>query len=246
MPSWETSAAGPFDHWPNNIGFEYFYGFVGGDCNQWNPPVFENNVPLEPSVGNPDYHLDADLADHAIHWIQTQKSLAPDKPFFVYYVPGATHAPHHVPKEWIEKFKGRFDLGWDVQREETHKRQLDLGVIPKDTGLNPRPDNIGGWDELDHDQKRVYSRMMEVYAAYLHFTDHNIGRVVDCIKDLGVYDNTLIIYIMGDNGGSGEGSLQGTTNEVAINGNKLDDPFQYLLDNIDNLGGPFAFTTRLL
>lgn len=172
VPAWQSSAAGPFDLWPTGLGFEYFFGFIGGDVNQWDPTVFENTTPVEPKQGltgkaKTDYHLDSDLADHAIHWIQSQHSLAPDKPFFAYYVPGATHAPHHAPKDWIAKFKGQFDQGWDQVRKETFSRQKQLGVVPPNAVLTPRPGNLPAWDSLQPKEKALYARMMEVYAASL-------------------------------------------------------------------------------
>ncbi|MGA1718073.1 MAG: arylsulfatase [Aquiluna sp.] len=240
-PTWELSSAGPFDRWPTGLGFEYFYGFQGGDCNQWAPSVYQNTTPIEPGLGRKDYHLDTDLADQAILWIAKQKAIAPEKPFLAYYAPGATHAPHHVPEEWIDLFKGQFDCGWDQQRELTWKRQVELGVIPAGTGLTPRPKNIPAWDELDARSKDLFSRMMEIYAAYLHFTDHNIGRVVESIKKTGQLDNTLIIYIMGDNGGSGEGTLQGSANELAVVGNGESETLEYLYSIKDDLGGPLYY-----
>lgn len=246
VPAWQSSAAGPFDLWPTGLGFEYFYGFIGGDVNQWDPTVFENTSPVEPKAllhgkAKEEYHLDSDLADHAIHWIQNQQALAPDKPFFAYYVPGATHAPHHAPKEWISKFKGQFDQGWDAVREETFARQKKLGVVPQNAVLTPRPSNLPAWDSLRSDQKEIYSRMMEIYAAFLAYTDHNIGRVIEAVEKTGQLDNTFIIYIQGDNGGSAEGTLQGTANEVAVLGNGATEPFEYLASVKDQLGGPMHY-----
>ncbi len=212
MPAWQSSADGPFDLWPTGLGFDYFYGFIGGDTDQWDPTVFENTVPVEPKekltgTAKANYNLDADLADQAIHWIQQQHSLAPNKPFFAYYAPGASHAPHHVPKEWIAKFKGQFDQGWDKLREETFARQKKLGVIPQDAILTPRPANMPAWDSLDAKHKELFSHMAEIYAAFLAYDDYNIGRVIESLKQEGVSDNTLIIFIEGDNGGSAEGTL---------------------------------------
>lgn len=243
VPSWQSSAAGPFDLWPTGLGFEYFYGFIGGDVNQWNPTVFENTIPVEPKAAlngkaKDDYHLDTDLADHAIRWIEEQHSLAPDKPFFAYYVPGATHAPHHAPKEWIARFKGKFDQGWDAVREETFTRQKKLGVIPQNAVLTSRPANLPAWDSLEPKQKELFAHMMEVYAAFLAYTDHNIGRVIEAVEKAGELDNTLIIYIQGDNGGSAEGTLQGTANELAIVGNGEKETLDYLYSIKDELGGP--------
>ena len=202
MPAWQSSAVGPFDLWPTGLGFDYFYGFIGGDTDQWDPTVFENTIPVEPKEkltgeDKANYNLDADLADQAIHWIQQQHAIAPDKPFFAYYAPGATHAPHHVPKEWIAKFKGQFDQGWDKLREESFARQKKLGVIPQDTILTPRPANLPAWDLLDAKHKELYSHMAEIYAAFLAYDDYNIGRVIDSLKQEGVADNTLVIFIEG-------------------------------------------------
>jgi arylsulfatase A-like enzyme len=246
VPAWQSSAVGPFDLWPNGLGFEYFYGFIGGDTDQWDPTVFENTTPVEPKetltgAARENYNLDADLADHAIHWIQQQHSLAPDKPFFAYYVPGATHAPHHVPKEWIAKFKGQFDQGWDKLREETFARQKQLGVIPQNAILTPRPANMPAWDSLDAKHKELFAHMAEIYAAFLAYDDYNIGRVIDALKQEGELDNTLIIFSAGDNGGSAEGTLQGTANEVAVVGDGATESFDYLYSIKDQLGGPLHY-----
>jgi arylsulfatase A-like enzyme len=235
VPDWESSQAGPFDRWPTSLGFDHFYGFIGGDTNQWRPAVVEGTKPIEPYLGNPDYNLDYDLADQATKWIKMQQAVAPEKPFFCYYAPGATHAPHHPKKEWVEKYKGKFDHGWDKVREETFKRQQDLGVIPKDAKLTPRAPGVQEWDKLTADEKKVFARMMEVYAGYLEQTDHNIGRVMKTIEDLGQLDNMLVIYIVGDNGASAEGSLQGLLNEMTFfNGVKED--LKEVLKRADELG----------
>jgi arylsulfatase len=242
VPDWHTSQAGPFTYWPTGLGFDYFYGFLGGDTNQWAPAAFENTTPIEPYLGKKDYHFDRDMSDRAISWIRKQHALAPEKPWFAYYAPGACHAPHHAPKEWIAKFKGKFDQGWDKVREETLARQIKLGVVPEGTKLAPIPHkDIVPWAKLSDDQKKVFARMMEVYAGYLAFTDHNIGRVIDAIEEAGQLDNTLIIYIMGDNGPSAEGSLQGTTNEVGTAANGVQEDIAYLLSMIDELGGPMGY-----
>ncbi len=240
VPDWQSSQAGPFDLWPTGLGFEYFYGFIGGDTDQWHPALFDGTKPIE-SPNDPNYHLDADLADHAIAWIRQQNSLAPDKPFFAYYSPGLTHAPHHAPKEWIAKFKGQFDQGWDKLREETLARQITAGVVPAGTKLTPRPKEIPAWDSLTADQKKLYARMMEVYAGSLHYCDHNIGRVIKAVEDTGELDNTLIIFIMGDNGASGEGTLQGLSNEVGVAANGVEETIPYLISVMDDLGGPLAY-----
>ncbi len=241
VPDWQSSQAGPFDLWPTALGFEYFFGFIGGDTDQWHPAAFEGTLPIETPAHDPNYHLDADLADHAIKWIRQQNSLAPDKPFFAYYSPGLTHAPHHAPKEWIAKFKGQFDQGWDKVREETLARQIKLGVVPPNTKLTPRPKEIPSWDSRSADEKKLFAHMMEVYAGSLAFVDHNIGRVLDAVEQTGEMDNTLIIYEMGDNGASGEGTLQGLANEVGVAANGVVETIPYLLSIQDELGGPLTY-----
>src|SRR5467141_702323 len=211
VPVWETSPAGPFDAWPTGGGgFEYFYGFIGGEANQWYPTLYEGTTPVEPKkTPEEGYHFMADMTDKAIAWIFQQKALAPDKPFFVYFAPGATHAPHHVPKEWADKYKGKFDQGWDKVREETFARQKKLGVIPQDCALTARHPEIPAWDTFSPVMKKVLARQMEVYAGFLEHTDHHVGRLIDAIESLGILDDTLIYVIIGDNGASAEGSLQG-------------------------------------
>ncbi|MBP1684248.1 MAG: arylsulfatase [Deltaproteobacteria bacterium] len=240
-PDHETSPAGPFDHWPTGVGFEYFYGFLGGDTNQWNPALYENTLPVQKPAGKSDYHFTTDIADRAISWMRTQKSVAGDKPFFVYWAPGATHAPHHAPREWIDKFKGQFDQGWDKVREETLARQIQMGVVPPGTKLTPRPQNIKAWDSLSADEKRLFAHMQEVFAGFLAHTDHEFGRLLDAIEQIGVADNTLVIVSIGDNGPSSEGRFQGSLNETAIlNHLPEGDEFQRALARIDQLGGPYT------
>ena len=205
------------------------------------PPIFDGTKPIETPAHDPSYHLDADLADHAIAWIRQQNSLAPDKPFFAYYAPGLTHAPHHAPKEWIAKFKGQFDQGWDKLREETLARQIKLGVVPANTKLTARPKEIPSWDSRSADEKKLFAHMMEVYAGSLAFVDHNIGRVLAAVEETGEMDNTLIIYEMGDNGASGEGTLQGLANEVGVAANGVEETIPYLLSIMDELGGPLTY-----
>jgi arylsulfatase len=241
VPDWMSSQAGPFDLWPNGLGFEHFYGFIGGDSDQWHPALYENMTPIEPYLGNPDYILDVDLADKAITWMRMQHALAPQKPWLLYYATGTAHAPHHAPKDWIAKYKGQFDQGWDKVREETLARQKKLGVVPQNAQLTKRPEQIPAWDTLSADQKRLFARMMEVYAGALSHADHNIGRLLDAVEESGQMDNTLIIFMMGDNGASAEGSLQGTTNEVAINANGVKEDMPFLLSMIDELGGPRTY-----
>jgi arylsulfatase len=240
VPDWQSSQAGPFDLWPTGLGFEYFYGFIGGDTDQWHPALFEGTKPIE-TPHDPKYHLDADLADHAVAWIKQHQSLAPNRPFFVYYSPGLCHAPHHAPKEWIDKFKGQFDQGWDTVRNETLARQIQQGVVPQGTKLSERPKEIPAWDPLTADQKKLYAHMMEVYAGCLAYCDHDIGRVIQAVEDTGQLDNTLIIYIMGDNGASGEGTLQGLANEVGVAANGVEETIPYLVSIMDTLGGPLNY-----
>ena len=217
VPVWQSSPMGPFDAWPSGGGgFEYFYGFIGGENNQWDPALYEGTTPIEPpATPEEGYHLTEDLADHAISWVRQQKALMPDKPFFVYFAPGATHAPHHVPKEWADKYAGQFDDGWDAQRERTFARQKELGVIPADAELTARHDEIPAWDDMPDELKPVLAREMEVYAGFLEHTDHHVGRLIDAIEDLGVLDDTIVYYIIGDNGASAEGTLNGAFNEMA-------------------------------
>ena len=214
-PAFQYSVSGPFDQWPIGMGFEYFYGFMGGDFNQWQPYLFQNTTQIFPWVGKPGYNLITDMADEAIKHIRQLNATAPDKPFFVYYVPGATHAPHHAPPEWIEKFKGKFDMGWNAMREQIFANQKKLGVIPANTQLTPWPDDLPKWDTLDPESKKLFAHQAEVFAAYASYTDHEIGRVIQAVEDIGKLDNTLVIYIEGDNGTSSEGSTLGTPNEVA-------------------------------
>ena len=235
VPDWHTSQAGPFDLWPTALGFDHFYGFVGAETDQWRPAAFEGIRPIEPYLGNPDYNFDYDMADQAIKWVHNQKAVAPDKPFFLYYAPGATHSPHHPKKEWIVKYQGRFDQGWDKVREEALSRQKKLGLVPANTQLTTRHAEIPAWDSLNAEQKQLYAYMMEVYAGYLSQTDYNAGRVLDAIERLGQLDNTLVIYIVGDNGASSEGQMQGSLNEIAtING--IPEDYKQVLAHKNDLG----------
>ncbi|RJF98551.1 arylsulfatase [Noviherbaspirillum saxi] len=238
-PPWETSAAGPFDRWPNGLGFDYFYGFHGGDTDQWHPILYENRN-LVPAATDPDYHVTADLADHAIAWTRKVKSISPDRPFLLYVAPGATHAPHHAPQDWIARFKGQFDMGWDKYREMTFERQKKLGVIPAEAKLTPRPESLPAWDSLQPEQKRLYARMMEVFAAFGAHTDYHMGRIVDAIKQMPGADNTIFIYLVGDNGASAEGGLEGSTNQFRFF-NGAAEKWQDNLKLIDELGGPKHF-----
>ncbi|WP_428303787.1 arylsulfatase [Lacipirellula sp.] len=238
-PTWELSDAGPFDRWANGLGFDYFYGFNAGDMNHWNPVLYENRN-LVPASEDPNYHLTEDLADHSIAWLRKAKSISPDKPFFLYVAPGATHAPHQAPKDWIAKFKGKFDNGWDEYRKETFARQKKLGVIPANAELTARPDGLPAWESLNADQKRLYARMMEVFCAYGAHCDHEMGRIVEAIKALPDADNTVIIYIAGDNGSSAEGGIEGSLSEnMFFNG--FAEKWQDNIKAIDELGGPKHF-----
>lgn len=244
VPVWESSPVGPFDAWPTgNGGMEYFYGFLGGETNQYYPSLFQGTTPVEvertPEEG---YHLTEDLADHAIAWVRQQKALAPDKPFFMYFAPGAAHAPHQVPPGWAERYSGEFDDGWDALRERTFARQKELGVVPLDAELTARPDEIPAWDDMPDELKPVLARQMEVFAGFLEHTDYHVGRLVDAIEELGVLDNTLVFYIVGDNGASGEGTINGSFNEgFVFNGvGHLETP-EFLASKIDEFGTPSAY-----
>jgi arylsulfatase len=241
VPDWMSSQAGPFELWPSGLGFEYFYGFLGGDSDQWHPALYQNTTPIEPYLGHPGYILDHDLADKAIAWLQMHQALAPNKPWFLYYATGTAHAPHHAPKDWIAKYKGQFDQGWDKVRAETLARQIKLGIVPANTELTARPEQIAAWDSLSADQRRLYAHMMEVYAGALSYADSQIGRVLDEVQQSGQWDNTLVIFEMGDNGASAEGTLQGTTNEVATAANSVKESLPFLLSMIDQLGGPLTY-----
>ncbi len=243
VPDWETSVSGPYDRWPGLQGFDHFYGFIGGEANQWAPGLFRDHQQVEmeiPKGMEGHYTLNDSLADETIKLIYQQKSVTPDRPFFIYFAPGATHAPHHVPKEWMDKFKGKFDQGWDKYREETYQRQLRLGVIPKDTKLTPRPKEIPAYDSLTADQKLIAARLMEAFAAYTAQTDYEIGRILDALGQTGQLDNTLVLCIIGDNGASMEGTPYGAFNEMASIGGFPEDP-AFLLQHLDEIGGPKAY-----
>ncbi|MGO9266623.1 MAG: sulfatase-like hydrolase/transferase [Candidatus Binataceae bacterium] len=244
VPVWQTSPAGPFDAWPTGGGgFEYFYGFIGGEANQWYPSLYEGTTPVDPKkTPEEGYHLMEDMTDKAINWIGQQKALTPDKPFFVYFAPGATHAPHHVPKEWADKYKGKFDQGWDKLREEIFARQKQLGVIPQECDLTQRHKEIPAWDEMPAALKPVLVRQMEIYAGFMEYTDYHVGRLVDSLKRLNLLDDTLFFYIIGDNGASAEGTLNGTYNEmINFNGGSALETPEFLLARLDKLGGPESY-----
>jgi arylsulfatase A-like enzyme len=240
-PPWETSPSGPFDRWPTGDGFEKFYGFVAGETNQWEPVLFEGTTPVDPP-GRPEdgYHLSEDLVDQTISWVSAQRSLTPDKPFFAYLSFGATHAPHHVAREWRERYRGRFDDGWDALRERTLARQKELGVVPQEAELAPWPDEAPHWDQTSPTQQRVAAALMENYAGFATHTDHQVGRLLDALTEMDVLDDTLIFYILGDNGASAEGGLDGCFNEVfALNG--MPDTAESMLAQLDKVGGPESY-----
>ncbi len=238
-PAWEISASGPFTRWPVGEGFEKFYGFLGGETNQWAPMVFEGTTRIEPPH-TPGYNFMTDMTDQAIAWMRFQHTMTPDKPFFMYFAPGALHAPHHTPKEWIDKYKGKFDEGWDKYREDTLARQKQLGLVPQNTRLAPWPPSVKHWNDLSADDKTAAERLMENYAGFGEYCDHEIGRLFDALKEAGVSDNTLIVYIAGDNGMSAEGGLAGTLNEMtAFNG--VPDTTANILAHLDDIGGPNSF-----
>ncbi|MNZ39540.1 Arylsulfatase [compost metagenome] len=237
--AWETSVSGPYDRWPTQQGFDKFYGFLGGETNQWAPYVYDGVTPVR-LPEDPNYHFMTDMTNQAASWIKYQKALTPNKPFFVYFAPGATHAPHHAPQEWIDKWKGKFDKGWDKMREETLARQIKLGVVPPDTKLAAKPAALKDWDKLSADEKRLFAHQAEVFAAFLDYTDHEIGRMLKAVDDVGQTDNTMVIYIAGDNGASGEGGENGMFNEYTyFNGVKETVPD--MLKVMDKWGGPETY-----
>jgi arylsulfatase A-like enzyme len=237
--AWELSPSGPTDRWPTRSGFDKFFGFIGGETNQWAPLLYDGMTQVEPSH-DPNYNFMTDMTDQAIKWVQGEKSLTPDKPFFMYFAPGATHAPHHVPKEWIAKYKGKFDQGWDKLREETLARQIKLGVVPEGTKLAPKPEAIKDWAALTPDEKKLFARQMEVFAGFGEYADTEIGRLVEAIKATGQLDNTLIFYIVGDNGASAEGGMTGLFNEYSYF-NGAQETVQDMLKHYDEWGGPTTY-----
>jgi arylsulfatase len=244
VPVWETSPLGPFDSWPSGGGgFEHFYGFIGGETNQYAPAIYDGTTPVEPDrTPEEGYHFTEDITDRAIDWIGEQKALMPDKPFFVYFAPGATHAPHHVPSEFSDRYKGRFDDGWDALRERTLARQKALGVVPEDAELTARAAEIPAWEEMPNELKPVLARQMEVYAGFLEHTDHHVGRLINALDDLGVLDDTLVYYIIGDNGASAEGTPNGCFNEIAVlNGASGLETIEFMTSRIDDFGTPRAY-----
>jgi len=239
--TWEVSVSGPFFRWPTNSGFDKFYGFIGGETNQWDPVIYDGVTKIE-KKDNEDYHFTTDMTDEVIKWVKFQQAMTPDKPFMIYYATGAVHAPHHAPKEWIEKYKGQFDEGWDKLREETFERQKKLGLIPENTKLAPKPENIMDWEQLTENEKKLFAIQMEAFAAFTEHTDNEVGRLVNAIDEIGVLDNTLFIYIMGDNGSSAEGGLSGTYNElIHLNGIFDAETTESMLTRADEWGGPESF-----
>lgn len=238
VPVWQTSPAGPFDAWPTGGGgFEHFYGFLGGETNQYAPALYDGTSPIEHDSNNDEYHFTEDMTDKAIAWVRQSSALTPDRPFFMYYAPGATHAPHHVPLAWADKYRGTFDDGWDALRERTFSRQKDLGVVPADAELTERHDEIPAWDDMPDELKPVLARQMEVYAGFLEHTDHHIGRLVDAIDELGALENTLVFYIIGDNGASAEGHINGSFNEyLFFNGAAALETPEFMASRIDKFG----------
>lgn len=236
---WELSPSGPTDRWPTRSGFDKFYGFIGGEADQWSPTLFDGMTRI-PTPRTPGYNFMTDMTDQAINWMKFQKSMTPDKPFFMYFAPGATHAPHHVPKEWIARNKGRFDGGWDKLREQTLARQIELGVVPKGTKLAAKPEAIKDWDKLSADEKKLFARQMEVFAAFGEYADHEIGRLFDAVREIDQFDNTLIFYVLGDNGSSPEGGPLGLSNEMTFY-NGITETVPQMMNRYDEWGGPSTY-----
>lgn len=238
-PPWEVSVSGPYDRWPTGSGFDKFYGFIGGETNQWAPAIYDGVTRVEHKQ-SPDYHFTTDMTDQAINWVSAQQSLTPDKPFYLYFATGATHAPHHAPKEWIEKYKGQFAGGWDKLREETFERQKKMGIIPANTKLTPRPKEIPAWDDMSAEQKKLFERQMETFAGFAEHTDHEIGRLIAQLEAIGALENTLLFYIVGDNGSSAEGGPEGTYNEMmALNG--IIGKAEQMMPHLDTWGDPTTY-----
>lgn len=238
-PPWEVSVSGPYDRWPTRSGFDKFYGFIGGETNQWAPAIYDGVTRIE-APQSPDYHFTVDMTNQAINWVSAQQALTPDKPFFIYFAPGATHAPHHVPRIWIEKNKGQYAMGWDKLREQTLARQKQLGVVPADTKLTPRPPEIPAWKSVPPEQKKLFQRQMETFAGFAQHTDHEVGRLVAQLRTIGELDNTLFFFIAGDNGASAEGGPAGSSNEMmALNG--IPQTPDMMLGKIESWGDPTTF-----
>jgi arylsulfatase A-like enzyme len=238
-PPWEISNSGPQDRWPTRSGFEKFYGFIGGETNQWAPLVYDG-VTLVETPEDPNYHFTTDMTNQAISWVRFQQALTPDKPFFMYYAPGATHAPHHVPQKWIDKYKGKFDEGWDKIRELTLERQKKLGIVPENTKLAPKPADIRDWETLSADEKKLFTRQMEVYAGFAEQTDYEVGRLMSTLEELGITDNTIVIFIAGDNGASAEGQMNGMYSEMTYFSG-VPETVPDMLKHYDEWGGPSTY-----
>jgi arylsulfatase len=239
VPSWQISPSGPQDFWPTRSGFEKFYGFLGGETNQYAPCVYDGVTQVE-IPKDPNYHFTVDMTNQAISWVRFQQAITPEKPFFIYYAPGATHAPHQVPKEWADKYKGKFDEGWDKMREQTLERQKRLGIVPPETKLAPKPTDIKDWDKLSADEKKLFTRQMEVYAGFAEHTDNQIGRLIEALQDLGKLDNTVFIFIAGDNGASAEGQMDGMYNEMTYF-NYVPETVPEMLKHYDEWGSPSTY-----
>jgi len=238
---WEVSVSGPFFRWPTNSGFDKFFGFIGGETNQWDPVIFDGVARVQKD-DDPDYHFTEHMTDETVEWIKFQQALTPERPFMVYYATGAVHAPHHAPDEWIEKYRGKFDDGWDALRERTLARQKEMGIVPQDTVLAPKPEDIKDWDELSDAERRLFALQMETYAGFTEHTDHQVGRIVDALDEIGELENTLFVYIMGDNGTSAEGGMEGTFNElIHLNGNFEAETIEGMLERAEDWGGPDSF-----
>ncbi|MBW2421163.1 MAG: arylsulfatase [Deltaproteobacteria bacterium] len=242
VPDSQASAAGPFDLWPTGLGFEHFYGFLGGDADQFHPRLYRGTSPVErPEAGRPDYHLDGDLADEAIRWIHNQQAADPNKPFLIWYAPGTAHAPQQAPADWIAKFRGKYDQGWDRLREEIFSRQKAMGLVPPDTVLTPRPAILSAWDSLTAEEKRINARFMEVFAGTLAHQDAQIGRIFAALEEMGELDDTLIVFVQGDNGASAEGAEHGTLNEIGSLVNGMTEASEWYLEMLDEMGGPLSY-----
>jgi arylsulfatase A-like enzyme len=235
-PPWETSQSGPFDLWPTGQGFEKFYGFIGFSTNHWSPAIIDGTTRIQPPK-KPGYNFMTDMADQAVSWINSQQAMTPDRPFFLYFAPGAVRAPHQPPEEWAARWKGAFDEGWDVMREKSLARQIAMGLVPQGTKLAPRPDPIPAWDSLTADEKRLYARQAEVHAGFLEYTDHEVGRVIEAVRATGDLDNTLVMFVAGDNGTGAEGGRNGTANEFTYF-NGVQPTVEDLLPYVDAWGGP--------
>jgi arylsulfatase len=237
--AWETSVSGPFDRWPTHSGFDKFYGFIGGETDQWYPLVYDGVTRVNPPHV-PGYHFTDDMTDQAIGWMKAQQSMTPDKPFYMYFATGAVHAPHHVPKEWADKYKGKFDKGWDQIRTETVAKQKAMGIIPETTQLADRPEDLSAWEDLPEDHRKLFARQAEVFAGFMEHTDVNVGRLVDAVEDISELDNTIIIYIAGDNGTSAEGGFIGMYNEMTYF-NQVVEKVEDLMPRLDEWGGEYTF-----